>query len=70
MLNGWLGGYCLAFLLCGMSTNLEILNAITNIQKATASKLQYEYQLCLANIELAKLAGVVFWWEKISTQPY
>jgi outer membrane protein len=45
----------------GISTNLELLNAITNIQKAAASKLQYEYQLCLANVEMAKLSGVVFW---------
>jgi outer membrane protein len=45
----------------GIGTNLELLNAITNIQKAAASKLQYEYQLCLANVEMAKLGGVVFW---------
>jgi outer membrane protein len=45
----------------GIGTNLELLNAITNIQKAAGSKLQYEYQLCLANVEMAKLGGVVFW---------
>ena len=45
----------------GIGTNLELLNAITNTQKAAAAKLQYDYQLCLANVEMAKLGGLVFW---------
>lgn len=45
----------------GVGTNLEITNASTNVERAQFSKLQYEYQLCLARIELVKLLGYKYW---------
>ncbi len=45
----------------GVGTNLEITNASTNVQRAAFSRLQYEYQLCLAKVELAKLLGYKYW---------
>jgi outer membrane protein len=45
----------------GIGTNLELLNANTNLQKAALAKLQYQYQLCLANVELARLSGEKVW---------
>ena len=44
-----------------VGTNLEITNASTNMQRALLFKLQYEYQLCLAKVELAKLLGYQYW---------
>jgi outer membrane protein TolC len=44
-----------------VGTNLEITNASTNVQRALLNKLQYEYQLCLAKVELARLIGVQYW---------
>ncbi len=45
----------------GTGTNLEITNASTNVQRAALTKLQYEYQLCLAKVELARLMGYAYW---------
>ena len=45
----------------GTGTNLEITNASTNVQRAALTKLQYEYQLCLAKVELARLMGYQYW---------
>lgn len=45
----------------GVGTNLEITNASTNVQRAEFTKLQYQYQLCLAKLELARLTGNVYW---------
>jgi outer membrane protein TolC len=45
----------------GTGTNLEITNASTNVQRSLLTKLQYEYQLCLAKLELAKLIGYQYW---------
>ena len=45
----------------GIGTNLEITNASTNVQRAAFSRLQYEYQLCLAKVELARLIGYKYW---------
>jgi outer membrane protein TolC len=45
----------------GTGTHLELTTAITNIQRAELTKLQYQYQLCLSNIELARLTGVKYW---------
>jgi len=44
-----------------VGTNLEITNASTNVQRALLTKLQYEYQLCLAKVELARLIGAKYW---------
>jgi outer membrane protein len=45
----------------GTGTNLEITNAGTNVQRAALTKLQYEYQLCLAKLELTRLIGYQYW---------
>lgn len=45
----------------GVGTNLELTNSSTNEQRAELTKLQYEYQLCLAKIELARLMGYQYW---------
>lgn len=45
----------------GVGTNLEITNASTNVQRAALTKLQYEYQLCVSKIELARLMGYQYW---------
>lgn len=45
----------------GISTNIELLNANTNLQKVELTKIQYEYQLTLAKIELARLMGLRYW---------
>ena len=45
----------------GVGTNLELTNASTNVQRALLTVLQYEYQLCLAKVELARLMGYQYW---------
>lgn len=45
----------------GIGTNLEITNASTNVVRAQFSRLQYEYQLCLAKLELVRLLGYKYW---------
>jgi outer membrane protein TolC len=45
----------------GVGTNLEFMNAVANVQRATLTKLQYQYQLCVTKIELAKLLGEKYW---------
>jgi outer membrane protein len=40
---------------------VELFNAQNNLQAAQLSKLQYEYQLCLAKIELSRLGGTPYW---------
>jgi outer membrane protein len=45
----------------GTGTNLELTSASTNVQRAELTHLQYRYQLCIANLELARLEGLVYW---------
>ncbi|MDQ3277508.1 MAG: TolC family protein [Bacteroidota bacterium] len=45
----------------GISTNVELLNANTNLQKVELAQVQYQYQLTLAQIELARLTGAKYW---------
>ena len=45
----------------GTATNLEITNASTNVQRAALTKLLYEFQLCLAKLELTRLMGYQYW---------
>jgi len=45
----------------GVGTNLEITNASTNRSRAEFTRLQYQYQLCLAKVELTRLLGYQFW---------
>jgi outer membrane protein TolC len=47
--------------LTGTGTNLELTKASTNVQRAELTRLQYQYQLCLAKIELARLIGYQYW---------
>lgn len=45
----------------GISTNIELLNANTNLQRVELAQVQYQYQLTLSQIELARLTGAKFW---------
>ncbi len=45
----------------GAGTHLEITNASTNVQRASLTKLQYEFQLVLAKVELTRLMGYQYW---------
>lgn len=45
----------------GAGTNIEITNASTNLQRAEFARLQYQYELCLAKVQLAKLLGYNYW---------
>lgn len=45
----------------GTGTNLELTNASTNVQRAELTKLQYAYQLCVAQVEMARLTGIKYW---------
>lgn len=45
----------------GVGTQLEITNAAVALQRIQLTKLLYQYQFCLANIELARLSGYAYW---------
>jgi len=45
----------------GIGTNLELTNASTNVQRAELTNLQYKYQLCLAQLTVARLTGLKYW---------
>ncbi|MDE3235600.1 MAG: TolC family protein [Bacteroidota bacterium] len=45
----------------GVGTNIELVNASTNVQRAELTRLQYQYQLCIAKVELARLMGYQYW---------
>ena len=45
----------------GVGTNLEITNAGNNRQRVEFTRLQYEYQLCISKVELARLFGYHYW---------
>ncbi|RFM26342.1 TolC family protein [Deminuibacter soli] len=45
----------------GAGTNLDLTNASANFQRALLTQLQYQYQLCMAKIELARLMGYQYW---------
>ena len=45
----------------GVATNIEITTASTTTQRVAFQELQYQYQLCLAYVELARLTGVQYW---------
>jgi len=45
----------------GVSTNVELLNANTNLQKIELAKIQYQYQLTTAEVEIARLTGMIYW---------
>jgi outer membrane protein len=45
----------------GVATYLDVTYAANGLQRAALNKLQFEYQLCLAKIELARLTGEKYW---------
>ena len=45
----------------GISTNIELLNANNNLQRVELAQIQYQYQLALAQVELARLTGAKYW---------
>ena len=45
----------------GVITSLEQLTAQTALQEAQLNKIQFEYQMVLAKLELNRLAGIKFW---------
>jgi outer membrane protein len=45
----------------GTITYVELLNTQNNLLQAYLFKLQYEYQMTLAKVELARLMGIVYW---------
>lgn len=45
----------------GAGTHIELTNANSNVQRALLTRLQYEYQACLAKVELARLTGAKYW---------
>lgn len=45
----------------GTSTYLELINSAYTLQKIMLQQVQIEYNLCLSNIELARLTGVKFY---------
>lgn len=46
----------------GIGTNLELTNASTNVQRAELTNLQYKYQLCIAQLTIARLTGLKYWY--------
>jgi len=47
----------------GVATYLDLVFALTNLQRSLLNQLQYQYQATLAKAELAKLKGIKFWQE-------
>ncbi len=47
----------------GVATYVDLVFATTNFQRSLLNKLQYQYQACLAQAEMARLQGIPFWVE-------
>jgi len=47
----------------GVVTHLDLLNATSNLQRIMLNQIQYQYQLCAARIEQARLLGWKYWAE-------
>lgn len=45
----------------GVSTNTELTNTATATARIQLTELRYQFQLCLAKIELARLMGYNYW---------
>jgi outer membrane protein TolC len=45
----------------GTGTHLEVTSANTNLQRSLLNQLQLEFQVCTAQLELARLSGIRFW---------
>jgi len=47
----------------GVATHLDLLNASSNLQRILLNQIQFEFQLCAARIEQARLLGWKYWSE-------
>ncbi len=47
----------------GVATHLDLLNASSNLERISLNQIQFQYQLCLARIEQARLLGWKYWGE-------
>ncbi|MBS1681905.1 MAG: TolC family protein [Bacteroidetes bacterium] len=47
----------------GVATHLDLLNASSNLERILLNQIQYQYQLCTARIEQARLLGWKYWAE-------
>jgi len=47
----------------GVVTHLDLLSATSNLQRIMLNQIQYQYQLCAARIEQARLLGWKYWGE-------
>lgn len=47
----------------GVATHLDLLNASSNLQRIQLNQIQFQYQLCSARIEQARLLGWKYWGE-------
>lgn len=45
----------------GVATHLDLLNASSNLQRILLNQIQFQYQLCTARIEQARLLGWKYW---------
>jgi len=47
----------------GVVTHLDLLSSTSNLQRIMLNQIQFEYQLCAARIEQARLLGWKYWGE-------
>ncbi|HCW09162.1 MAG TPA: TolC family protein [Cytophagales bacterium] len=47
----------------GVATHLDLLNSSSNLQRILLNQIQFQYQLCSARIEQARLIGWKYWME-------
>ncbi|MBI1769895.1 MAG: TolC family protein [Bacteroidetes bacterium] len=47
----------------GVATHLDLLNASSNLERILLNQIQFQYQLCVARIEQARLLGWEYWGE-------
>lgn len=47
----------------GVATHLDLLNSSSNLQRILLNQIQFQYQLCAARIEQARLLGWKYWGE-------
>ncbi|MGC4020575.1 MAG: TolC family protein [Cyclobacteriaceae bacterium] len=47
----------------GVATHLDLLNSSSNLQRILLNQIQFQYQLCSARIEQARLLGWKYWAE-------
>lgn len=47
----------------GVATHLDLLNSSSNLQRILLNQIQFQFQLCAARIEQARLIGWKYWTE-------